>query len=113
ESRSYFQQAEATRSPARLSFTSSTAYGTAGRAMGVTVARQGTLGPASATVSVVAGSADTAGFLSETVYWGDGDTSSRTVTLLPPRGAAGRVVLELTAHEGSVKGHDVITVVVE
>lgn len=113
QSRSYMEQAEATRAPARLSFTTSRAFGTGGRPVGVSVARQGSLGPASATVSLIAGSHDTAGFLSETLYWGDGDTSSRTVTLLPPRGAAGQVVLELTAHEGTVNGHDIITVVVE
>lgn len=112
-SRDYRAKTQAQSGPARLSFTSGTTRGQAGRPIIVSVGRQGSSGPASAQVTVVGGSPETAGFWQETLYWGAGDTTSRSVTLMPPLGASGQVLLELTALEGSVAGHAQILVDVE
>lgn len=112
-SRDYRTQIDKQAGPARLGFASSTVSGTAGRPVVVTVMRRGSQGVASATVSVVGGSPETAGFLQETVYWGEGDVSDRHVRMLPPPGSRGQVLLELTVHEGSRGGHSAVRVYVE
>lgn len=109
----YRVQTQAQSGPARLSFTSGTARGRSGHPIMVMIGREGSSGPASAQVTVVGGSPETAGFWQETVYWGAGDTSTHSVTLMPPAGARGQVVLELSAMEGSVSGHAQILVHVE
>lgn len=97
---------------AELGFASNTLVGYAGRGVAVTVKRQGSAGTASATVTLVGGSPDVAGFWEETLYWGAGDTSPRTVTLMPPPGARGEVELELVPHEGTISGNRTIRITV-
>lgn len=96
--------------PARLSFATGNQMGYAGRPVLVTVKRMGSEGSASATVRLVGGSPEVAGFWQETVYWGLDDTRPRSVTLMPPEGVAGDVTLELQAHQGTVEGNGTIIV---
>lgn len=112
-SREWRQQAAVQSEPARLSFRTSSWLGRTGTAIVVPVMREGAAGAASATVSVIGGSPETAGFWQETLYWGAGDTTPRSVTLMPPRGSRGEVILEVVAHEGTVAGFDTIRVRIE
>ena len=96
----------------QISFSRGSEIGYAGRPLPIKVKRVGQNGPAMATVTLVAGSPDVAGFWQETLNWGGGDTTDRTVTLMPPRGLSGRVTLELTTtFEGvSIVGHRIVEV---
>lgn len=100
--RDYRQAAPTQRTEPGLSFAAGYLAVPSGRSSAIAVRRTGSAGAASATVTVVAGSPETAGFYSETILWGDGDTSDRMIRLDPPAGARGEVVLEL---QGPVTGH--------
>lgn len=110
--RDYRESGDVERGNPRLSFASGNVSGVAGRGVAIQVNRVGQNGPASATVTLVGGSPDVAGFWQETVFWGGGDTSPRVVTLTPPRGVHGRVTLELEAEGDSttIDGHRIVEV---
>ncbi|MCD9046896.1 conjugal transfer protein TraN [Luteimonas sp. MHLX1A] len=110
--RDYRESGELDRGDPRLSFSAGSEIGYAGRPITLKVNRVGQNGPAMATVTLVSGSPDVAGFWQETLTWGGGDTSYRTVTLMPPRGVSGRVTLELSSDFSytTIEGHRIVEV---
>ena len=81
----------------------------AGQPRAIGIARTGSRGSAAATVRVVEGSVDEAGFYQAQVEWGDGETGVRNFRVDPPAGATGRVVLELTPAAGAGGGNTIMT----
>lgn len=97
-------------SPATISFAGSYRTIPAGTPAAIGLERVGTAGAATVTVRVAQGSPETAGFTSQQVRWGNGEMTSRNIRLNPPKGARGRIVLEIVATEGRVGSNRLITV---